>query len=171
MYQDTYAEQILGKQITKVDIIQRNALLAVAIFFGFCALFVSAPIGLPLFAVFLVLYLWKDTVNRTEYEYLFVSGTFQVDRVRRASSRKQVLEAEMSEILTLSPAGSRKVLAYDHGHMEVRKYLSGDPEAKQYVMILQQKNSNRRLKVILEPDEQMLEAMHAAAPERVTAPQ
>jgi hypothetical protein len=55
--------------------------------------------------------------------------------------------------------------------MEVRKYLSGDPEAKQYVMILQQKNSNRRLKVILEPDEQMLEAMHAAAPERVVAPQ
>ena len=44
----------------------------------------------------------------TEYEYLYVGGTMEIDKVIRQSRRKQVLVMDLSEMLVLAPEGSRR---------------------------------------------------------------
>ena len=126
MYQDTYVEQIVKKDLTKKDYTVKNILMALTIFFGLATVFAVHFICLILFIVCVILFYRKQSQMETEYEYLYVGGTMEIDKVIRQSRRKQVLVMDLSEMLVLAPEGSQKALAYDHGQMSVMRFVSGD---------------------------------------------
>lgn len=167
MYQDTYVEQVVKKVLTKKDYTIKNILMALTIFFGLATVFAVHFICLILFIVCVILFYRKQSQMETEYEYLYVGGTMEIDKVIRQSRRKQVLVMDLSEMLVLAPEGSQKALAYDHGQMTVMRFVSGDPNARIYVIIAHLKKKNKQAKIYFEPKEELLEAMHNHCPDRV----
>lgn len=168
MYQETYVEQIVNKTVTRQEVTTKNILLCLMIFFGMTTIFAVHFLCPILFIVFGILYYRQQCKINTEYEYLFVEGTLDIDRVRFQSKRKKIASIDMPEILTVAPEGSQKALAYDHGQMTVMRCGSGNPEAIPYIMIVRLKDKNRQVKIFWEPNEKLLEAMKNSIPDRVS---
>ena len=168
MYQDTYVEQVVKKVLTKKDYTIKNILMALTIFFGLATVF-AVQFHLPD-----TLYRMRNSVYRkqsqmeTEYEYLYVGGTMEIDKVIRQSRRKQVLVMDLSEMLVLAPEGSQKALAYDHGQMSVMQVCQRRSERRDLCdHRAPEEKEQAGENLFLSRREELLEAMHNHCPDRV----
>lgn len=167
MYQDTYVEQVVKRTVRRQEITVKNILLVLLIFFALTTVFVVHIICPFLLIVFGILYYRQMCRVSTEYEYLYVQGTLEIDRVRFQSRRKNMAVINMPEVLTVAPKDSQKALAYDHGQMSVMHFESKDPQAQTFVLIARMKGKDKQVKIIWEPNQKLLEAMKSSIPDRI----
>ena len=167
MYQETYVEQIIKRTVNKQEITLKNIFLVLMIFFGFMTFFAVKLYFLILFIIFAVLYYTKNKQINTEYEYLYLEGTLEIDRVCFQSKRKKMVALDMSEVQVVAPEGSQKALAYDHGQMSVMRFGSGDADAQVFIMMARIKDKNKQVKIFWEPNRKLLEAMKNNISDRI----
>lgn len=167
MYQDTYVEQVIKRTVTKQEVTVKNIMLVLLIFFAMTTIFVVHILCPVFLIVFGILYYRQMCRISTEYEYLYLQGTLEIDRVRFQSRRKNMAVINMPEVLAVAPAGSQKALAYDHGQMSVMHFESGDPQADTFVLIARMKGKGKQVKIFWEPNQKLLEAMKDSIPDRV----
>ena len=168
MYQqETYVEQVVNKVATKQEGTIKNILLVLTIFFGMTSIFGVHFICPILFIISVIAYYVQLGRIDSDYEYLYVAGSLEIDRISRQSKRKTVVSMDLSELQVLAPQGSQKALAYDHGKMSVINCTGGDPDARIYVLMARLKNKDKQVKILMEPNDKLLEAMHESCPDRV----
>ena len=101
-----------------------------------------------------------------EYEYLFVNGEFDIDMVMAKSKRKKVMSMKLSEVDLVAPLDSHRMDYYNgNSRMKTLDYSSGNPQHKRFAVIT--KNGGENSKIIIEPDEQMAQAIKNSAPSKV----
>ena len=101
-----------------------------------------------------------------EYEYLYVNGEIDIDKIMSKQKRKRVFSGDVASLELLAPSQSHELDHY-RTRTDIKKndFSSGKKDAKTYTMILK-KDQGMEL-VIFEPSEVMLKDMKRMAPREV----
>ena len=100
-----------------------------------------------------------------EYEYLYVNGDFDIDKIMNKQRRKKVASYSLEELEIIAPEGSHDLDPYN-GKGTVRDFTSGNPQIKTYVAVYNRKDGKELVKLELEQD--VLQDLRRLAPRKVS---
>lgn len=98
-----------------------------------------------------------------EYEYFYMNGNLEIDRIASRSRRRRVFEMKIYDLEVLVPEGAPETQPYRS--VKVKNYTSRRPEAQRYEMIVTQGRTKQ--KILWEPNDVILESMKKIEPRKV----
>ena len=162
---DLYSELLVKKESTMKDTVVKYGMIVLTVLAAGAGLFISPIILVAAIVLGIACYF---VIPRTdlEYEYLFVNGEFDIDMVMAKSKRKKVTSLKLSEVDLIAPLDSLRMDYYNgNSRMKTLDYSSGNPQHKRFAIIAKSGGENSR--IIIEPDEQMAQAIKNSAPSKV----
>ena len=163
MSEDNYVEWLVKRKDPAYALPAKIGLVVVCVLALFLALQTMWGI-IVLFAAVAAAY-FSFLGLSVEYEYLFAEGGLSVDRIMGKSRRKKAFDCEKEEVQILAPADSYVLKDYEKQGAKVMDFTSGRKEAKVYAMICQK--GPESLKVLIEPNARMLNAMKRSLTRKV----
>ena len=162
---DAYSELLVKKEQTmkekaiKVLVIALIVLAAVAgILFTPIALVVAVVLGVA--AYFLLPNL------DLEFEYLYVNGELDIDRIASKAKRKRIKSLDLSKMEIMAPLKSHRLDYQNHNKsMKVFDFSSGNPSHNIYAMIIP--DDKEVCKVLIEPDMELIKNIEKSCPRKV----
>jgi len=110
-------------------------------------------------------YFFSSSVN-LEFEYIYVNGEFDIDKIINQAKRKRALTFDMNHLEIIAPEGSHHLDGYNNKTCKTFDFSSGDKESTgRYIMYGTVKNE--MLRVILEPNDRILNDMRMSSPRKV----
>ena len=104
--------------------------------------------------------------NYIEYEYTWIEGQLDIDRIYAKSRRKSVAKIDMEDLIIIAPEGSREVSNYERdSSVTVKDCSTRLPENKKYAAIYKDEKGTYR--IIFEPDENILDLIIVRNPRKV----
>lgn len=158
---DYYTEQLVKKRPDSKDLAMKVGLvclfvLSVLIVFVF-------PIGLILPILVIVFDVFMFRRLNVEYEYLYVNGDLDIDKIMNRSKRKKMFVMNVSDLEMLAPVDAPELRQYHN--TKTANYCSGDNNARQYAMIVADHGELK--KIIFEPNDTIVEGFYILAPRKV----
>ena len=162
---DLYSETLVKKEQTSKDKAIKYGLIALTVIAVLAGLFVTA-LCLILAIVLAIVCYFVIPKTDLEYEYLFVNGEFDIDVVMAKSKRKKVMTIDMTDVDLMAPVNSHR-MDYYNGNTRLKRcdYSSGNADHKRYALIA--KNGGENKMIIVEPDEEMAQAIRKSSPSKV----
>ena len=162
---DLYTEEIVKKEKTMKDTVIKVLLIAgtaVAVL----SLMVFGWLSIILIIAFAVADYFVLPTLELEYEYLYVNGEIDIDKIMSKQKRKRVFSGDVASLELLAPSQSHELDHY-RTRTDIKKndFSSGKKDAKTYTMIL--KKDQGMEMVTFEPGEVMLKDMKRMAPREV----
>lgn len=158
---DFYTEQLIKKQPDMKDL---------AIKVGLVALFIISvlvvflfPLGLLLPVIVIVFDVIMFRRLNVEYEYLYVNGDLDIDKIMNRSKRKKMFTMNVADLELLAPADAPEIQRYQN--LKTCSYCSGNGQAREYALIIA--NHGELKKIIFEPNDTILEGFYILAPRKV----
>lgn len=158
---DFYTEQLVKKKTTGSSIMIKVLMILLTIVSFAVILFIPFGIILPVIMITVDVFVFRG--QNLEFEYLYVNGDLDIDKIMGKVKRKRVFSAAISDLEILAPSGSEEVK-----RIQVTKTLnfsSFDSEKKTYDLIVQQ--NGQKIKVIFEPNDIILNGYKMLAPRKV----
>ncbi len=164
---DLYTEIIVKRKTQFKDVALKILLIAVTVLAVLASLF--TPLGILGFLLVVALliadYFLLPTFD-VEYEYLYVNGELDVDKIMSKQKRKRVFSADVKDLEIMAPTESHALDAYNQrSDIKTYDYSSREEENKTYTMIV--KGDKEMKRVIFEPNEVILKDMKRMAPREV----
>ncbi|MBQ0000113.1 MAG: hypothetical protein KBT01_01040 [Clostridiales bacterium] len=162
---DLYSELLVKKEQTAKDKLIKYGLYAIiailaigGVLLNPLLIFIGLLVGIGAYFIL--------PSTDVEFEYLFVSGEIDVDRVLAKTKRKKAGSFSVRECELIAPLHSHRLDYYNaNSKIKVVDYSSGNDEHKRYAAITRM--NNETCKVIFEPDEAMIKTIHQYAPSKV----
>ncbi len=162
---DTYVECLVAKKANPAaPLIKAVAIGITAAFILFGLLTVKFLFLIPGIAAGIASYLLLPCLS-LEYEYLLAAGEFSVDKIMSKENRKNVLNVTLDKLEIFAEEGAYQLDNYNNQNMTVKDFSSGEEGRKRYVMIIRDDKGLQKL--ILEPNDELKEAMRFASPSKV----
>lgn len=137
--------------------------IACALSFVSCMFFgVFGMIAMVIFGV-LTYFVFRNI--KVEYEYLYVTKQFSVDKIMSQTKRKKEMECSIEEIQIIAPVNSPVLKDHETSNMKVVDYSSKEKDARLFAMIY--KKGSDTTKVIFEPSDKMLQCFRMTSPRKV----
>lgn len=158
---DFYTEQLVKKKKTGSSFLVRALMIVLTIASFYVMLFIPFGIILPVGLIVADFFLFRG--QNLEFEYLYVNGELDIDKIIGQAKRKRVFSASISDLEMLAPADSDEI-----NRIQVSKTLDFStfiPEHKKYALVVLQNGA--KVKVIFEPNETILEGYKMLAPRKV----
>ena len=162
---DLYTEEIVKKEKTGKDTLIKVLLIA-GTALSVLSLMILGWVSLILIAVFGVADYFIIPSLDLEFEYLYVNGEIDIDKIMSKQKRKRVFSGDVSSLELLAPSQSHELDHY-RSRSDIKKndFSSGKKDARTYTMILK-KEKGMEL-VVFEPSDVMLNDMKRVAPREV----
>lgn len=158
---DFYTEQLVERKAPAVTSILKVIMIGItAVSFVF-TLLIPFAIIVPIILVCVDVVVFRSM--DLEYEYLFVNGNLDIDKIIAKSRRKRVFEMEITDLELIAPAGSPEVRQFQG--LKAQNFSSCTPEGRKYEMIVVKNGEKRR--IVFEPNEKILDGMRMYAPRKV----
>ena len=157
---ENYTEQLVKQKATSQTKLKRLALIA-AFLVMLTATFVIPILFTLTFAygVFLI-YIWKRF--NLEFEYIYYNGDIDIDVIKGMAKRKRMFSANVKTLEVLAPTGHIELQQFSN----IKAYdCSSNTGNKTYEMVFTK--GERKVKVIFEPNEEILRGMRMFAPRKV----
>ena len=161
---DALYELIVARKPRPYDLIVRILviLLIIAVAVGGMPFIgMSAFLAAVLIAV-LAYYFIFPRLN-VEYEYLFVNGDLDVDKIMSRAKRKRMFSMNVSEMELLAPSDAPELRQYQNA--KTLDFSSGTGQAKLYTLVVADHGELK--KVVFEPNETIIEGFFVLAPRKV----
>lgn len=158
---DYYTEHLVKRKTTGGTVLKKAGLIALTILT--ILLQTRIPFAMLLTIGMLVLDVFMFRGMDLEYEYLYVNGDLDIDKIMAKSKRKRIFSTNVGELELLAPTGSSELRL-----IQVKKtynYSTMVPGNKTYELIVNQKG--QKIKVIFEPNETILKGFKMLAPRKV----
>ncbi len=160
-----YKEILVKKETTTLDLVKKYGLIvltavAVAAFILIHPLFLVVAIGLGSACNFVL-----PTCD-LEYEYLYVNGDIDVDKIMGKQKRKRAGSYNLEEMELIAPDGSHDLDPWLSKGVKVTDYSSGRPDAKCYVAIYNKDGAQQAVRY--EFDEEVIRDLRRLAPRKVS---
>lgn len=101
-----------------------------------------------------------------EYEYIYVDGQLDFDRISGKAKRKTILRIDMEQVDVVAPMGSHSLDAYSNVEIEKKDFSSRDKSKKPYIII--SSAGSRKVQIKFEPNEKMINLMKQKSPRKVS---
>lgn len=164
---DLYTEVIVKKRTTASDTVKKVLLIAATVVCALGAVFTTLGLIalIPLVALIVADYFLLPSFD-VEYEYLYVNGELDVDKIMSKQKRKRVYKMDIKSLELLAPSNSHELDYYNNKKdLKVYDFSSQEEGAKTYTMIVKGEKSLE--KVIFEPNDIILKDMKRVAPREV----
>lgn len=161
---DSYSELLVKKEQTGKDKVIKFLLIGViaatAVVGVIIPLVWVLTLGLGIAAYFILPNL------DLEYEYVYVNGELDIDKIMAKSKRKRVQSFDLAKMEIMAPVNSHRMDYQNHNtKLKVLDFSSGNKEHKVYAMIIP--DEKEICKVLLEPDQTLLEIIQKSCPRKV----
>jgi hypothetical protein len=162
---DLYYELLVKKERTLKDTVIRYGMITLIVILVLGGLMLTPVLLLPALIVGVAAYFIFPYLD-VEFEYLYVNGEIDVDRVFAKTKRKKAGSFSIREADLAAPLHSHR-MDYYNGNTKIKviDYSSGNDEHARYAVI--GRKDNELCKFIIEPDERILTAMQQTAPSKV----
>ena len=162
---DLYSELLVKKKQTGKDLAIKYGLIALTVIMVLGGLVLNALLLVPAIALGVACYFVIPKTD-LEYEYLFVNGELDIDMIMSKSKRKRVKSLQLAEADLVAPLKSHRMDYYNgNSRMKTLDYSSGNQQHRRFAVII--KSGGENCKIIIEPDEQMPQAIKNSAPSKV----
>lgn len=161
-----YGECVVPRRPTLSGAVLRSAMV------GLCALFVLLGLGVsPLFilvaviAIYITMAVWPrfDVV----YEYIFVDGQLDFDKILGGNARKHALRIDMEKVDIVAPVNSHALDGYKHLNLKPIDYTSLVRDDEHKVFAIMYKGEQNVQCIWFEPNAELLALMRYKAPRKV----
>lgn len=162
---DTYREIMVKRETPAVNKLLKGGLIGLtAVFF---------LLGMVTYPIVLVAALICGGVTffvvpklEMEFEYLYVNGELDIDVIYSKQKRKKMGSYDMQELEVLAPEKSHALDSYmNKNGVKVRDFTSGNPEAKNYILVFNKDNTQVIIKAEL--DDAVISDIRRIAPRKV----
>ncbi|MCI8769784.1 MAG: hypothetical protein HFH73_01350 [Lachnospiraceae bacterium] len=165
--EEIYSETYLKAKAPLTRIVARAALIVVAAFALLIGVIVMMSFGTALVLIAMivvagVIYFVLPATN-IAYEYIFVDGQIDFDRILNGEKRKTLKRVDLDNIEIVAPEGSHRLDPYNH--LPVVDYSSGYDSDKHYIAVASGDKGNEQIRFT--PDEKMLSKMKMKAPSKI----
>lgn len=157
---DLYVEQLVEKEETKKNVFKKICIVVIACVVSLMLssqwLFKDPIHASPLIIVVALIASYFFKRLNIEYEYLFTNGTLDIDCIYNRSKRKNIFSAEVSEFVVMAHIDDKEHFK-GYSALPVKDLSSGGVYGNTYMFITYY--NEQKVKVIIEPNEQLLNAM------------
>ncbi len=156
-----YVEQLIPSKIdqkARLIKIVCTILMAIAFIAG-----VIIPLGFLVGIALLIVNVVVLKGSSIEYEYLYLNGNLDIDKIIAKQKRKQAFTTNINEMIVIAPLNSGEVQPYQG--VKVTDYTSGNGQQKVYKMVTMK--DSQKVAILIEPNEAILNAMRMIAPRKV----
>ncbi len=166
LYHETYVKSGLtpGRSAQRIMVIVAMILMP---FLGiFSALFVLKKfqiIGLFGWIIIDAILIYFVPNKHVDYEYIFVDGQIDFDRIVAGNSRKTVMKTDLEKVEKIAPESSHVLDSFQTAPLS--DFSSLDKEDTHYIMVI--KSDKGMVRVRFTPDEKMLEMMKLKARSKI----
>lgn len=154
-------EQLIKRKTTVKDTVIKFGLIALT---ALSLLLSGNIIFMILFVVLLIVDYYVLRRMDVEYEYTYFSGELDIAKVMNKQFRKEVFTTNVKEEMELIAPSDHADLKY-HQVEKTLDFSSKFPEHKTYTMVTLYKG--QKVKVIIEPNEKLLNNLRDTAPRKV----
>ena len=158
---DFYTEQLVKRKTTAAVTIQKAALIAVTIVSFLLIFLIPFAIIVPVVLIVVDVIMFKRM--NLEFEYLYVNGDLDIDKIMSKEKRKRAYSMNVKDLEVIAPMGSHELDPYQN--LKPVDFSSGEEDHKKYVMVVAQNGKTE--KVIFEPNATILDGMRLLAPRKV----
>lgn len=159
----SYVETIVKKEETAKSYAIRVLMILAAVITFFIS-FINI-ITTILFIVVIVAILYFFPKLKVDYEYVFVDGQMDFDKILGGNKRKTELRIEFDDIEVMAPHDSPELNRFGHLELKTKNFTSRKKDAPHYVVIYLKGNEVYR--ILFEPSEQMVEAIRRKVPRKL----
>ncbi len=92
-----------------------------------------------------------------EYEYIWIEGQLDVDRIYGKARRKNVAKIDAETILLLAPVGDSELRHYEQNAAKILNCSSRIPDQKKWEIVFKVEKGNEI--IIFEPDQNIIDLM------------
>ncbi|MDF2485150.1 MAG: hypothetical protein K0R46_1318 [Herbinix sp.] len=100
-----------------------------------------------------------------EYEYVFVDGQIDFDRITGKAKRKTQLRVDMEQVEIIAPKGSHALDSFTYVQLVNKDFSSNDKNMKPYIIIASVED--KKYRISFEPSEKMLGMMKQKSPRKI----
>lgn len=161
---EVFHEWMIKRKNTPIGIMLRILviLLCVSSVFLFSVL---GPIAFILGVLFAYGIRYIFQMTSVEYEYSYLSGECQIDKICGKMKRKGCGKIEMEKVDIVAPEESEALKEYEKKVYKLRDFSSREKDADRYVAF--QRCDEGLIKVIFEPNDDIIREMQNVAPRKV----
>ncbi len=161
--EDTFVECLVKTRTSMLGNLARvGGILLILLSFGTVIFLAGYCLIVVFFAAYLEYLIWHWT--SVEYEYAFISGELDVDRILGQRSRKRFFTVSFDTIEIAAYEEDERIRGYMNPDVTVMDFSSGTGER---CMALCGTADGHRVRIMIEPDQEMAEAMAKYAPKKV----
>lgn len=156
-----YVEHLVKKERTTVDYLLKVLMIALTVY---SCLLVRRHVALVVIPIVLLVITALVFFNlNVEYEYFYMNGSIEIDRIASKYHRRRVFEMKIYDLDVLAPEGASETQPYRS--VKKKNFSSRKTDAHLYEMVVTQ--GRKKTKVIFEPNEQMVTSMKKIEPKKV----
>ena len=162
---DGYEEILVKRQSSAKDTILKALVIAVAVapvVYG--VVFAFLPAILIGIVLGFVGYYFLLPMLDIEYEYLYVAGDIDIDKIMSKRKRKKVASYSKDNLEIMAPEGSDHVGSFMKGG-KVLDYTSGNPDVKAWIVVYSLEKGSDVVRLELTPE--IAQDMRRYAPRKV----
>lgn len=162
---DLYTELIVKRKTPPSDKVKKVLMIVGTVLAAFAGIFIHW-IGLIVLVAFAAADYFLIPGFDLEYEYLYVNGELDIDKIMSRTKRKRVCSLQLEKMVLFAPSNSHELDYYNNNKgIRVLDYSSREEDHKVYAMIIQ---GDKGLdKILLEPNEVILNDIRRIAPSKV----
>lgn len=158
-----YAEVGVKRKETTTSMLLR-ALMVLAIVVGVVLMLLGGLFGIA-GVVLVVIMIFLFPRLSIEYEYVFVDGQIDFDRISGKAKRKTLLRIDLEQVEIIAPEGSHSLDSYNNVQCEKKDFSSGDKNIKPYIIIVNK--DNKKIRIAFEPNEKLLSMIKQKSPRKL----
>lgn len=165
--EEIYCETYLKAKASPKRVIARILLIALAAVMLVLGLIIMLSFGTALvfiaMAVVAAIIYFVLPATNIAYEYIFVDGQIDFDRILNGEKRKTLKRTDMENIEVVAPEDSHKLDPYQRAPLV--DYSSGYASDRHYIAVSSGDKGTER--ILFTPDEKMLSMMRMKAPSKI----
>lgn len=165
MNEGSYCECVVARRQTVKDYAIKGLLVALAIAITVAGLYLSVLLVLAAVAWYAIITFWSRF--QVVYEYVFVDGQIDFDKIMGGNSRKHVKRIDLDTVTIVAPKNSHALDGYKHLQGKAVDFTSLDPQNAGSVYVIVNKGDKDTELIRFEPDDNMITLMKKKAPRKV----
>lgn len=159
---ELYVEQLVPKKAAGTAAIVKNISMIFTVL-TFAATFAVAFIFIIPAIISVVVLMVSMRQCDLEFEYMYLSGELDIDKIIAKQKRKHKLTVNMGDVIVVAPTNSPEVRPFQN--VKVTDYSTGIQSDSVYMMIYNKDAQNYA--ILIEPNQTLLNGMKMTAPRKV----
>lgn len=160
----SFIESVVHRRVRYIDILIRFLWIGCTVWGTFLLFPINGMLMIFFLGINATFMFWFWNMYKVDYEYIYCDGQIDFDVIKDNRKRKHKLRIQLEDAVLLAEPNSEKVINYPDVRAVV-KFISNERPNKVYALIV--KKQDRLIKVLFEPNYEMLKSIKYKMPRKV----